>query len=97
MVGRAAPDRQIGDVASVRAPSIGARRSRSVHRRKIDDGVVDTVEDVGEHGDSDREADFDELAIGIACRADRIEFALGDRAARGRQQLDETDQCVALR
>src|SRR5579859_336507 len=76
----------------------GGRRPAgwSVDRREVGDGVVDAVEDVGEHDDRDREADLDELLVSVAGRPDRDELGLADRAAGAGEQLHEMDQRVAL-
>src|SRR5271156_4333336 len=64
--------------------------------RKVDVRVVDAVEDVGEDGQRDRQADVDQLRVGVAGGADRLELGLADRAAGPDQPADEMDQRIAL-
>ena len=75
-------------------------RSGGQHRldsREVDRCVVDAVEDVSEHDHCDREADLDQLHVGVTGGPDRIEFVTADRAAAALKAADEARQGVTLR
>src|ERR1700709_2927992 len=63
---------------------------------KVDLGVVDAVEDVGEDGGRESQADLDQLGVAVARRPDRGEIRVADGAAGLRELADEASQRVAL-
>jgi len=63
---------------------------------EVDLGVVDAVEDVGEDGGRESQADLDQLRVGVAGGLDRGEILVADRAARLRELADEADQRITL-
>src|SRR5258708_33397592 len=63
---------------------------------EVDLGVVDAVEDVGEDGRRESQADFDQLGVAVARGLDRGEILVADGAAGLREIADEADQRVAL-
>ena len=69
----------------------------SVHRRRIDIGVVDAIEHVGESDESDSKADLDELLVGVAGSLDRCKLLVADFATGLYQRADEAHQRIALR
>src|SRR6478736_5775283 len=65
-------------------------------RREVDLGIVDAVEDVGEHGGGKGEANVDELRVAVAGGLNRDEILVADGAAGARKLVDESDQRIAL-
>src|ERR1700747_841412 len=63
---------------------------------EVDLGVVDAVEDVGEDGGRERQADVDQLGVAVAGGLDRGEILVADGAARLCKLADEADQRIAL-
>src|ERR1700694_2035952 len=63
---------------------------------EVDLGVVDAVEDVGEDGGRESQADLDQLRVAVARSLDRGEILVADGAAGLRERADEVDQRVAL-
>src|SRR5258708_31537709 len=63
---------------------------------EVDLGVVDAVEDVGEDGGRERQADLHQLGIAVASSLDRGEILVANCAAGLGELADEADQRVAL-
>src|SRR5258708_4309235 len=63
---------------------------------KVDLGVVDAVEDVGEDGGRESQADLHQLRVAVAGSLDRGEILVTDGAAGLRELADEADQRIAL-
>ena len=63
---------------------------------EVDLGVVDAVEDVGEDGGRERQADLHQLGVAVAGGLDRGEVLVADGAAGLRELADEADQRIAL-
>src|SRR5882672_3550042 len=72
------------------------RTVASRDRGKVDLGVVDAVEDVGEDGGRESQADLHQLGVAVAHRLDRGEILIADGAAGLRELADEADQRIAL-
>src|SRR5215831_14887994 len=71
-------------------------RWASRDRGEVDLGVVDAVEDVGEDGGREGQADLDQLGVAVAGSLDRGEILVADSAAGLRELADEANQCIAL-
>src|SRR5215831_17602277 len=71
-------------------------RWASRDRGEVDLGVVDAVEDVGEDGGREGQADLDQLGVAVAGSLDRGEIPVADGAARLSKIADEADQRIAL-
>ena len=69
---------------------------RSGHRRIVQFGVVDAIEDVGEGDHGDGQADVHQLLIGIARGLDGREVPITDRPAGLYQLADQAHQGIAL-
>src|SRR5579864_1293181 len=63
---------------------------------KVDVGVVDAVEDIGEDCGRESQADLDELSVAVAGGFDRCELLGADGAAGFRELADEAGQRIAL-
>src|SRR6185437_3762272 len=73
-----------------------AARVTSGDRGEVDGRVVDAIEDIGEGGGREREADVDELRVAVAGGLDRGERLRSYRAALLAEDADEADQRIAL-
>src|SRR5882672_3167890 len=71
------------------------RTVASRDRGEVDLGVVDAVEDVGEDGGRESQADLHQLGVAVARRLDRGEILVTDGAAGVRELADEADQRIA--
>src|SRR5258708_36903899 len=76
--------------------TMGRVRSTSRDGGEIDLGVVDAVEDVGEDGSRESQADLHQLGVAVARRLDRGKILVTDGAAGLRELADEADQRIAL-
>src|ERR1700752_1973503 len=72
------------------------RTVASRDRGEVDLGVVDAVEDVGEDGGRESQADLHQLGVAVAGGPDRGEIGVADRAAGCGELANEADQRIAL-
>src|SRR6267142_1954171 len=63
---------------------------------EVDVGVVNAVEDVGEDGRREGEADVDKLRVAVAGILDSGEICIAHSAAGRRELASEADQRIAL-
>ena len=63
---------------------------------EVDLGVVDAVEDVGEDGGREGQADLHQLGVAVARGLERGEILVADGTAGLRELADEADQRIAL-
>src|ERR1700757_3736349 len=71
--------------------TVASRDGREVHL-----GVVDAVEDVGEDGGRESQANLDELGVAVTGGLDSGELLVAEGAAAFRELADEAGQCIAL-
>src|SRR6202020_608211 len=71
-------------------------RGRSRDCGEVDLRVVDAVEDVGEDGGREGQADLHQLSVAVARGLDRGEILVADGTAGQRELADKSDQRVTL-